>query len=135
MEKNPTKEFCPQHRLRAEAVCLAHDHAEQRRRDIGTHIEQPRAVAHQRRTLDLAAHHNARAVDKAEYRTCQVVGIVRYYTHPQSLHPNQRGDHTDAEFWADFEDRAFVGDDFKHVAHVVEAQAVFRPICRRRRWS
>ena len=77
MEKNPTKEFCPQHRLRAEAVCLAHDHAEQRRRDIGTHIEQPRAVAHQRRTLDLAAHHNARAVDKAEYRDVERVAKLQ----------------------------------------------------------
>ena len=39
---------------------------------------------------------------------------------------NERGDNADTEFRPDIQDRAFVGDDFKHVAHVVEAQTVFR---------
>jgi hypothetical protein len=36
------------------------------------------------------------------------------------------GDNADTEFRPDIQDRAFVGDGFKHVAHVVEAQTVFR---------
>ena len=118
-EKKPTSEPAPQHRLRAEAVGLAHDHGEQRRGHVGADVEQPRAVAHQRGALDIRADHDARAVDQVEHRDVErvaqlhearalvgavgvdrageVMRIVGDHAHRPALDADEGGDDADAE--------------------------------------
>ena len=147
-EKNPTSEPAPQHRLRAQAVGLAHDDGEQRRGHVGAGVEQPRAMPHQRRPFHFRADHDARTVDQAQHRNVervaqmqepralvgavgidrarQMMRIVGDQPHRPALDADERGDDPDAEFFPDLQHRTLVGDRLDDLAHVVQPQPVFR---------
>ena len=74
MEKNPTKDPAPN------IACAPSPYALRTTTlNNGVEILAPtlnsRVVAHQRRTLDLGAHHDAGAVDQAEHRDVERVGL------------------------------------------------------------
>ena len=81
-------------------------------------------MANQRRSLDIRAHHHARAIHQRENWDVkrvaqldesgalirpvringpgQVVGIVRYDSHGLPFHPYERGNDTDPKLFTDF---------------------------------
>src|SRR5579871_329244 len=132
----------------AKAIALPEDHAEQRHRQVRADDEQPRAVAHERRLLDLGADHHTRRVRERQHRQVEGLtdlqeprGLVRAVgvdrpaqetriVGEEAKRPpfdaDQGGDHRLAELGSQLEHRAFVSEQMYQLADIVDAQPVLR---------
>ena len=136
------------HRLGAETVGLAQHDRDRGNRQVGTGDEQPAAVAHERRRLDVGPDHHPRRVDERHER--QVEGVAQLHEAGRlvgcrrvdrpaemprvvgedadraALEPGQRGDHAEAEVAPQLEHRADVEEQLDRAPDVVHAQAIDR---------
>ena len=141
-------ETAADHGLRPEAITLAQNDAEQRHRETSPGHKHAGDVPHDRGLLRFGSNHKAGRVAQRHDRnvkgiaklheTCGLVArrridratemlrIVGDQPEWLALDANEGGDDPDTEIPAYFEHRSLVGQQIDDVAHVIDAQPVFR---------